>query len=185
MTMAVTSNLIDGFAGESAGTVDLMDLHAEGFDPLLSAADLAFYRDVGTLPEDIKAIHDRLDRADSLAFVFPMYWWSVPGLLKSWFDRVLTRAWAYDYSEDGKLIPLLTELPVLVIAVAATDEPGYQKHGYQQAFETQIKEGIFRACGLTDVHIHVLFESEAADDSARLQALANIAGLGRQLSESR
>ena len=31
--------------------------------------------------------HDPVDRADALAFVFPVYWWSSPALLKGWIAR--------------------------------------------------------------------------------------------------
>jgi NAD(P)H dehydrogenase (quinone) len=55
----------------------------------MSRADLDLYHgDPSALPDDILREQQRVERADMLVFVFPVYWWSVPGLLKGWFDRV-------------------------------------------------------------------------------------------------
>lgn len=70
------------------GDVDIADLHAENFDPRFSKDDLNLFRGNGTPPTDVSAEQDRIDRADDLILVFPMYWWSMPALLKGWIDRV-------------------------------------------------------------------------------------------------
>ena len=36
----------------------------------------------------------RVEAAQALVFVFPVWWWSVPAVLKGWFDRVLRVNWA-------------------------------------------------------------------------------------------
>lgn len=43
--------------------------------------------------------------------VYPVYWWSMPGLLKGWIDRVFTNGWAYDEGPDAKP----DQLQVLVV----------------------------------------------------------------------
>lgn len=46
---------------------------------------------------DINAPDERsaLELAGLVVWQHPMYWYSVPGLLKHWFDKVLSRGWAY------------------------------------------------------------------------------------------
>lgn len=44
---------------------------------------------------DVEAEQSALSRADTIVWQHPMYWYSVPGLLKHWFDKVLARGWAY------------------------------------------------------------------------------------------
>ena len=34
-------------------------------------------------------------RNDALAFVFPVWWWSLPATTKGWIDRVWSNGWAY------------------------------------------------------------------------------------------
>ena len=44
---------------------------------------------------DIEAEQNSLSAAHTVVWQHPMYWYSVPGLLKHWFDKVLARGWAY------------------------------------------------------------------------------------------
>ena len=38
--------------------------------------------------EELKREQARLEKADFLIFVFPIWWGGVPAILKGWFDRV-------------------------------------------------------------------------------------------------
>jgi len=44
---------------------------------------------------DVAAEQAALLRASVVVWQHPIYWYSVPGLLKHWFDKVLLRGWAY------------------------------------------------------------------------------------------
>ena len=44
---------------------------------------------------DVGAEQDALARSQLILWLHPFYWYSVPGLLKHWFDKVLERGWAY------------------------------------------------------------------------------------------
>ncbi|KAK9969263.1 hypothetical protein ABG768_027456 [Culter alburnus] len=49
----------------------------------------------GRLASDILEEHKKLKEADIVIFQFPMYWFSVPAIMKGWMDRVLTLGFAY------------------------------------------------------------------------------------------
>ncbi|BCX18205.1 MAG: NAD(P)H quinone oxidoreductase [Geminicoccaceae bacterium] len=83
--------------------VTVSDLYAMRFDPVAKAADFAQRRDpdylnyaleqrhafeTGTLAPDVAAELDELRAADLLILVFPLWWFSVPAILKGWIDRV-------------------------------------------------------------------------------------------------
>lgn len=71
---------------EQAGyAIDIADLHHEGFDPRFTKADHAHYRG-GPIPADVAAMQRRVEAADRLAFVFPVYWWGMPAMLKGWIE---------------------------------------------------------------------------------------------------
>lgn len=44
---------------------------------------------------DIAAEQEALSRAQLVVWMHPVFWYSVPGLLKHWFDKVLSYGWAY------------------------------------------------------------------------------------------
>lgn len=81
----------------------ITDLYAEGFDPVEKAANypdatgaaefaaLAEQRrafTAGTLLDDVARQIADLEWADLVVFQFPIWWHSVPAMLKGWFDRV-------------------------------------------------------------------------------------------------
>lgn len=163
---------------EAAGhSMELADLAAEDFEPRYGIEDLAVHRSQATPPADVLAEQARIDRADALVLVFPVYWWSLPGLLKSWVERVFAHGWAFGYGPDGALQKRLRHLKVHLVGVAAGDAGLFERHGYRQAMQTQIEHGIFDYCGASVVSSQLVFESETRDPAASLQA-ARTLGLG-------
>lgn len=166
-----------------AGTqhsVEIADLSAEGFDPRFSTADLDFFNQDGEVPSDVAAEQARLDKADSVLLVYPLYWWSFPALLKGWIDRVFTRGWAYDDAE-GRLVKKLQHLPIHLVALGGADQQTIVRHGYDQAMKTQIEHGIFGYCG-APVASSTLFL--ASDDGYPHALLASAKSLGNRLASS-
>jgi NAD(P)H dehydrogenase (quinone) len=80
--------------------VTVLDLYARRWDPVLGQeefppSDGPFKPQVaqmraaeeGTLPSDVQADLDALLAADLLVLSFPMWWFSMPAVLKGWVDR--------------------------------------------------------------------------------------------------
>lgn len=81
--------------------VDVIDLYADGWAPVLARAEfepldgpfkpqaeqMRAVRE-GTLDAAVQAQLDRLLAADLLVLSFPMWWFSLPAVLKGWIDRV-------------------------------------------------------------------------------------------------
>src|SRR4030042_6427342 len=80
--------------------VEILDLYDSGFNPLLTAGDLASLQG-GEVPADIKAEQTRVSGAEGLAFIFPLWWSSMPAMLKGWIDRVFSLGFAYAFTEAG------------------------------------------------------------------------------------
>lgn len=72
-----------------------------------------------------------------LAFVFPVYWWGMPAMMKGWVDRGFTKGWAYP-SADSRAGGLrrLSGIPTTLIGTGASGQPTYDKYGYDQAMRT-------------------------------------------------
>lgn len=166
---------------ESGGCHDfeIADLAAEGFDPRFTDADLAVHRQQAGPPADVAFEQARIDRADTLVLVYPVYWWSMPALMKGWIDRVFANGWAFDFGLHTGLAKKLRHLRVHLVAVAGADMRTYARHGYFGAMKTQIEHGIFDYCGATVVRSEILFESETQSPQTHLDAARAI---GRKVS---
>jgi NAD(P)H dehydrogenase (quinone) len=95
---------------EAGHAVTVSDLYAMAFDPVAKAADFSDRHDPdylvyaleqrhayesGTLAPDIAAEVEKVKACDLLLLSFPLYWFSVPAILKGWIDRVLLSGLAY------------------------------------------------------------------------------------------
>lgn len=170
---------------QTGHSIDVLDLHGEGFDPRFTVADHAHFWG-GPVPAEIAAMHRRVEQADRLAFVFPVYWWSMPAVMKGWIERVFTGGWAYQFGkgvEDrGKAPPssLLGNVPTKLIGIGGSSKRTYDKYGYAEAMRTQIDVGIFAYCGITDVESHLIYDVEGDHNAPmREQGLKQAREIGR------
>lgn len=49
----------------------------------------------GNLSDDIVAEHQKVEEAELIIFQFPLYWFSVPAVMKGWMDRVFSQGFAF------------------------------------------------------------------------------------------
>ena len=167
LTHSVAAEVGAGLSA-SGHTFEIADLAAEGFDPRYSAADHRVHRTRATPPADVQAEQARIDRADALVLAFPIYWWSMPALLKGWVDRVFVNGWAIDYSPDTPVQKKLRHLQVHLLALGAADESAFDRHGYAKAMNTQIDYGIFDYCGAQVLTSELLLDSESGTAQVHL-----------------
>lgn len=56
----------------------------------------------GTQAPDVAAEQEKIKRADVVLFQFPLWWFSVPAILKGWIDRVFAYGFAYGVGEHNE-----------------------------------------------------------------------------------
>jgi NAD(P)H dehydrogenase (quinone) len=96
--------------------VEVSDLYAMGWKAVVDAADSldppagprfdpaedsrrAY--ELGRQSPDIAAEQDKLRRADVLILQFPLWWFSMPAILKGWVDRVYAYGFGYGVGEHS------------------------------------------------------------------------------------
>jgi putative NADPH-quinone reductase len=80
------------------------DLCAEGFDPILTEAEIRFRNSQDPLLEQHA---QEITEADALILVHPNWWGQPPAILKGWVDRVMRSgvAYAFDAGDNGEGVP--------------------------------------------------------------------------------
>lgn len=144
-------------AGHSVDTINLVN---DGFSSDFGQSDLDRYHGKAPVPPDVRDHQARVDAADALVLVFPIYWWSFPAVLKGWIDRVFIGGWAFRF-EGGKVVGTMRDIPVHLLGVGGGSNDSYIRHGYYTAFDTQVATGIFKFCGVRRVHTHLLLDVES------------------------
>lgn len=119
--------------------IDLIHLDKDGFNPVMTAADLEAF--VNRAPIDPKVIEYkmRLNDAEHLIFIFPIWWELMPALTKGFIDKVIFPGVAYDYTENGKgMIPLFNKVRGITV-ITTMNTPGFL---YRLVFANAIKKAI-------------------------------------------
>lgn len=125
----------------TGGEVDLIDLHTDGFDPVMHAADLAAWRHGESVDPTVADYQRRLLAADQLILAFPIWWELMPAMTKGFLDKVLLKGVTYDQPTPGGLMERrLTRLNrVTLITVMSTPDLAYRL-----IFGSPVTKAVFR-----------------------------------------
>jgi putative NADPH-quinone reductase len=125
--------------------VDLLDLYATGFDPVLSAAAHANY----FTPERNRAGVDehvaRLERAQAVVLIYPTWWFGYPAILKGYFDRVWLPGVAFDI---GRFAPRgrLQNITKLIVVTSYGSPRWYIRWFLRDPMRKIVKHGVGDLC---------------------------------------
>lgn len=140
---ALLQRLTTGLAS-AAHEVQVSDLYEQGFDPAMTADEL--YRHHA--PESVVAEQRKVLWAQLLIFVYPVWWWSPPAILKGWLERVvcLDFAFRYDIKRLG-YAGLLEGREAVVISTGSSDPRTYTEPWQAGAHERFVAD-ILRTAGV-------------------------------------
>lgn len=172
LTMSAARAFAEG-AAANGHLVEWADLAAEGFDPVLREVDEPDWSNPGKVySEVVRREMERIERNDATVIVFPVWWWSMPALLKGWIDRVWNNGWAY----GGRSYP---HARAWMIGIAGNGEADYAKRGYDAAMRTTLDVGTLGYCGIADRRLELLYGSMEGEES-----IARILDRARELGKS-
>lgn len=101
----------------------LIDLYKDGFDPVLSEQDLAIYNEGKTTDPLVKKYNEILDDTNRIIFIFPIWWYDMPAILKGFFDKVLLVNSAYGADDRGlAAIRHIRETYLFTTSFASTED---------------------------------------------------------------
>lgn len=153
---------------EQAGnTVDRLHLDEEGFDPVMRGSDLAVYARRQSADPAVPAYQARIDAAQQLVFIFPIWWEVMPALLKGFLDKVFTKGWAYEPSKRGVKGNLGHVQRAVIVTTMNTPKWAY-RWLYGDAVQRALVRGTLRKCGVRKVEWVALSPvSHVSDDKRR------------------
>ncbi len=93
--------------------VDAVDLYAEAFDPVLSRAEWQGYVDVPANRANVERDAARVDWAEAIVMVFPVWNFGPPAILKGYLDRVFLPGVSFNLT-GGRVSPGLRHIRRLV-----------------------------------------------------------------------
>uniref|UniRef100_A0A8C8RWF1 NAD(P)H dehydrogenase [quinone] 1 n=1 Tax=Pelusios castaneus TaxID=367368 RepID=A0A8C8RWF1_9SAUR len=178
------------FALQKAGwTVTVSDLYKMKFNAVPSRGDItgkpkepskfnyvvetSLAWEEGRLSSDIVAEQKKLEAADLAIFQFPIYWFSVPAILKGWFERVFTRGFAYSFDALYDMGPFQKKKAVLSFTTGGTGSM-YSPMGLNGDINTvlwPIQSGMLHFCGFQILAPQIAYSIAHTPEDVRSQIL--------------
>lgn len=85
------------------------------------------------IPNDVKVEHEKIEKADCMIFLYPVWWSDCPSKLKGWFDRVYSVGYAYGNKNSNHIDKMKTLKYGLVICTAGHPNDFLQEIGISES----------------------------------------------------
>jgi NAD(P)H dehydrogenase (quinone) len=183
----ITALVLDGHPDARSLTAELARRYAaaHGDARVLAIRDLAFdpslrfgYRDRMELEPDLADAKRMLSEAASVTVATPLWWGSVPAVLKGFFDRALLPQQEYRYTKLGLPEGLLPGRHGRLLLLA--DTPWYAVPFTGLPAQRQVARNTLRLCGIRAVRTHRMLGVKTASPERIASWIARVEQLGRR-----
>lgn len=148
--------------------VTSLDLYRSNFDPVLREQDEP---DWGN-PEkqyspEVHRLFAELDNKDTIAIVFPVWWYSFPAILKGYLDRVWNYGLAYGEGSQLKC------KKIRLVALVGGAQEGFLAYGWEKNMTDYMMKGM-NYLGIDDAKVEFLYNTlgfEAEVDEGHYEQL--------------
>jgi len=91
--------------GNENWNIEVSDLYASNFVSDMSEAEYereGFAKAQLPISQDVLVEQEKIEKADCIIFLYPVWWSDCPAKLKGWFDRVYSVGYAYGQNETSR-----------------------------------------------------------------------------------
>ncbi len=169
--------------------VKTSDLYRMNFNPVSGRANFVSQRDPAYFKQqleelnasmndlfapDIRAEQEKLEWCDLLLLQFPLWWFSVPAMMKGWVDRIFAKGTVYGQGnmyETG----MLRGKRALLSLTTGGDEKAYLAEGLQgdiAGILRPLQRGILEFTGFEVLAPHIVYGPASLSDQERQDELS-------------
>lgn len=170
------ANSYENGAMASNATISRIDIGSLDFNPNLETG----YQTTLPLESDLQESIKKIQQADHIVWVFPMWWYSSPAIMKGFIDRVFLPDITYKF--EGKPFPKqLLKGKTGRIVITADTPNWYNRLVMRNPAVNQLKKGTLEFCGVKPVKVSYIGPIKKSSDKFRQKWLERIESLGRKL----
>lgn len=152
----------------------VVDLDRDGFDPVMREKDLAAFVKAGRIGEDglenvdpiVLRYMKKLRWAEHLVLIFPIWWMTMPAMMKGFVDKVIFPGVVYKM-EDGNLVSMLSSLKQVTVITTMNTAQDVYKDVFGNSIEGSLIKGTFNKIGIHDIRWISLNKVKQSGDEKR------------------
>jgi NAD(P)H dehydrogenase (quinone) len=167
---------------DAGHSYEVGDLYEMGFKSEMDSSQ--YDREVGLdpeapVPDDVRREQEKINRADALAFIYPVWWSDCPAKLKGWFDRVFTYGYAYFCDEAETRFTKIEIKKALAICSAGHPVEHLEEIGIAEAMRRIMLNDRLLGVGVREARMEILGGMMPKDDTFRRVNLERVYELGK------
>jgi NAD(P)H dehydrogenase (quinone) len=160
---------------------ETLDLYQEEFESCFMEQEYCNMKERKAVCEnDVAKVQEKIKKADTLIFIYPVWWYNMPARLKGFMDRVFSNGFAYNFFRVNKAMLFaawcLSWVPGVRYLMQPYSATGHLKGKKALIFRTYggpalgkrvfgntvtcLENVILRFCGLTNIKIHELYNCD-------------------------
>jgi putative NADPH-quinone reductase len=174
---ALAASYKDGAAaaGAEVREIFLGDLE---FDPILHLG----YREIQELEPDLVAAQESIKWADHIVWVYPIWWGTMPALMKGFLDRTFLPGFAFKYRENSALWDKYLKGKTGRMIVTLDAPVWYDWLIYGAGGRRTMRKAVLQFCGIKPVGVTTFGGVRASDNVKRKKWLAKANDLGKRVA---
>lgn len=131
------------------------DLYRMGFNPVMSADELEPVSNTQPAPGEVVLAQASVAAADAMTVIYPLWWATMPAIMKGYIDRVFSRGFAYE-ATNGESRGLLGGKACVLITLSGSPMSLLRESGQWHAIDVLQDAHVFRSSGLELLeHVHI------------------------------
>ncbi|PTM58212.1 NAD(P)H oxidoreductase [Desmospora activa] len=174
-TFAIAHRFEQGLK-DAGHETEILDLHRSGFNPVLWEEDEPDWSNENKrYSPEVETEIERMKRHEGLAYIFPIWWYSMPAMLKGYLDRVWNYGFAYGSNQ-------LHHKQILWLGLAAASLEHFEKREYDKMMRRNLNVGFANYAGIENSKVEILYETLAEKQEHREELLNQAYHLGLSYS---
>lgn len=170
-TFAIAERFVQGMK-DAGHEPEVLDLHRIGFNPVLREADEPDWSDSSKIySSEVEEEMERMRKCNALAYIFPIWWYSMPAMLKGYIDRVWNHGFAYGANH-------LHHQQMLWLGLAGAPPEHFEKRQYDKMISQHLNVGIANYSGIPDSTVKILYDTLNGNAEHRQELLMEAYQLG-------
>lgn len=170
---AIRDAAIEGFR-QAGHNVDVIDLAAENFDPVMSADEWDLYfSSNGQIPHGQEQHVELTKQADILCFVYPTWWSGLPAQLKGWIERNMIFGVAFTLNKNNKVRPALHNVKKIYV-LSTFGSPRWYVRFINDNGRRVLSRALRLSTGRASLHSMALYAMDTQTDEKRREFLTKV-----------
>ena len=125
----------------------VIDLYADRFEPTLRVEELKLYNQGVVIDQKILDYQALISSSTQLIFIFPIWWYGLPAMMKGFMDKVFTPGFAFDETRKG-LVGKLNHIERVLALTTSEVTTDFLKTNAGNPIESAFLNTTLSVCGI-------------------------------------